>query len=217
MPKILVVHHDAGARQLLAAMLNGRYEVCQARSYLEGIQVMAAQRPALIIAGQDARRQDAILLLQYLRQRGYRANVVVLAGRGGGVYQQVAMNLGAKAFLEYPVDEQRFQQTVSSVLGSLEPEASIPPLTAEEETANLTELEKKLNRQMKCFAGKNLVFLQSFIGSGTRSRPRICLKCPLRKEFGLNRDVYYEFIRDVCCADPSACEAVQAFRARQAG
>jgi hypothetical protein len=47
---------------------------------------------------------------------------------------------------------------------------------------------------------------------GTRtSKPRLALKCGLRAEYGLNKDVYFEWIRDVCCGDPSRCEAYQQF------
>lgn len=72
-----------------------------------------------------------------------------------------------------------------------------------------------LNRRMVCVAGRNQVFIQSMIlGGGRTSRPRIALKRPLRKQFGYSPDVYHEFIRDVCCADPSSCPAWQAFQQR---
>ncbi len=89
-----------------------------------------------------------------------------------------------------------------------------PPLTLEELRANLTELERKLNAEMQCPAGRNQVFLRSLLtGSGT-TPPRIALKCHLRKDIGENPVVFYEHIRDVCCAGPEQCPAYQAFKER---
>ena len=93
-------------------------------------------------------------------------------------------------------------------------EAFGPPLTQEELTANLSALEQDLNSRMICPAGKNQVFLRSLLtGTGT-TRPRIALKCHLRKEIGLPQEVFYEHIRDVCCTDPEQCEAYRALQER---
>jgi hypothetical protein len=89
-----------------------------------------------------------------------------------------------------------------------------PPLTREERRANLTELEKALNDKMKCHAGRNQVFVRSVLTGGGPTTPRITLKCPLRKDIGLNQHVFYEHIRDVCCSDPEQCPAYRDFRDR---
>jgi hypothetical protein len=89
-----------------------------------------------------------------------------------------------------------------------------PPISPEEQRANLSELEQKLNREMKCQAGKNQVFLRSLLtGTGT-TQPRITMKCHLRKDIGLKPEVFYEHIRDICCRDPEECEAYRQFRER---
>ncbi len=89
-----------------------------------------------------------------------------------------------------------------------------PPLTAEELTSNLSLLEKQLNRHMKCPAGKNQVYIRALLTGQATTRPRISLKCPLRRDIGLSPDVFYEHIRDVCCADPQQCQAWRAFENR---
>ena len=89
-----------------------------------------------------------------------------------------------------------------------------PPITPEEERANLSELEERLNSEMKCHAGRNQVFLRSLLtGTGTTT-PRIALKCHLRKDIGLSPVVFYEHIRDVCCCDPEQCPAYRDFKER---
>ncbi len=89
-----------------------------------------------------------------------------------------------------------------------------PPLTPEELTSNLSMLEQELNRSMKCTAGKNQVYIRSLLTGQSTTRPRIALKCPLRRDLGKRPEVFYEHIRDICCADPSQCEAWRAFKER---
>ena len=89
-----------------------------------------------------------------------------------------------------------------------------PPISLEEQRANLSELEERLNREMKCHAGRNQVFIRSLLtGMGTTT-PRITLKCHLRKDVDLKPDVFYEYIRDVCCGDPEQCPAYLDFKER---
>jgi hypothetical protein len=93
-------------------------------------------------------------------------------------------------------------------------EAYGPTLTPEELTGNLSEIERRLNDEMKCPAGRNQVYVRSLLTGRTTTRPRIALKCSLRRDIKLTPDVYYEHIRDVCCCDPEQCEAYRAMRRR---
>jgi len=93
-------------------------------------------------------------------------------------------------------------------------EAFGPPLTREELASNLSDLERQLNREMKCTAGRNQVYIRSLLMAGATTRPRIALKCPLRRDIHLPPDVFYEHIRNVCCGDFEQCEAWQAFKRR---
>jgi hypothetical protein len=93
-------------------------------------------------------------------------------------------------------------------------EAFGPPITPEELTANLSALQHQLNHDMKCHAGKNQVFLRSLLTGRSTTRPRITLKCALRRDIHQTPEVFYEHIRDVCCKDPQQCEAYRAFKAR---
>lgn len=89
-----------------------------------------------------------------------------------------------------------------------------PPLLDEEKKGNLSELEKKLNREMKCPAGKNQVFIRSLVLLSGTTQPRIALKCHLRKDAGMPAEVYLEHIRDVCCTNPEECPAYKKFKDR---
>jgi len=89
-----------------------------------------------------------------------------------------------------------------------------PPLTPDELTGNLSLIERKLNRQMRCPAGRNQVYIRSLLTGQSTTRPRIALKCSLRRDIGERPEVFYEYIRDVCCCDPEYCEAWQQLKDR---
>ena len=98
------------------------------------------------------------------------------------------------------------KQTVKEAFG--------PPLTDEELNGNLTALQQKLARGMVCPAGKGQVYLRSLLTGNGTTKPRIALKCSLRRDVKLPPEVFFEHIRDVCCCDPEKCEAYRAFKAR---
>ncbi len=89
-----------------------------------------------------------------------------------------------------------------------------PPLTPEELTGNLTVLQNRLNRDMQCPAGRNQVYVRSLLTGNGTTRPRIALKCALRRAVKQSPEVFYEQIRDVCCANHEQCEAWQAMKER---
>lgn len=89
-----------------------------------------------------------------------------------------------------------------------------PPVARAELHANLSDLQRELNERMMCHAGKNQVVIRSLLtGTGT-TRPRIMLRCSLRADVGLKPEVFYEYIRDVCCSDPEQCEAYRNLKER---
>lgn len=215
MSALLVVHHDDAARRVLEQLAARHHSVLSAADVNSGLKAIRKYHPAAGIAGIEARQLSALTLLKFLKENHFEVPILLAANADAGQYQQIAMKLGAKAFLEYPLDQTRFDAAVSIALQDrYDAKKTAPPITEFEKKANLSQLENDLNRQMKCFAGKNLVFLQSFLVGMQKTKPRICLKCPLRREFGLTERIYYEYIRDVCIGDPESCAAVRKFQAR---
>ena len=216
MARILIAHSDRSARKHLEAYAAVHHQVTVAANAGHALKVIAAKKPDLILAGFDSHRREALEILRTLRQQRIHIPTIVLAAGGAGVYQAQVMSAGASEFLEYPIEPAALDQAISKVLQRSRDDYGQQPAISEEEAgANLTAMEKDLNRRMVCVAGKNQVYLQSFIlGGGQKSKPRIALKCPLRKEFGDPPNVYYEYIRDVCCKDPSVCSAYQQWRER---
>lgn len=216
MARILIVHSDRSARRFLESAASRHHEVNAVSDLSKGVQAINKQRPGLIIAGLDVGKKEALELLRAMKRSDVAVPVVVVGMAGAGPMQPAVMKLGAAAFLEYPFEPEALNRAVSKALQTdVDARGEISPITREEAHANLTELEAELNRKMQCFAGKNQVYIQSVIvGQLRKTKPRISLKCPLRREHGDPPNVYYEYIRDVCCGDPSVCLAYQAFQAK---
>jgi hypothetical protein len=98
------------------------------------------------------------------------------------------------------------RQTVQEAFG--------PPLQPEEMTGNLTVLQNNLNREMKCPAGRNQVYIRSLLTGGGTTRPRIALKCSYRKDLKMAPEVFLADIREMCCGNPERCEAYRVFKER---
>ncbi|MCH7700100.1 MAG: hypothetical protein IID37_00300 [Planctomycetes bacterium] len=216
MARILVVHSDRSARKLLERHATRHHDVTLTTNIAQGLLSLSKVRPDLIVVGLDAKKKEALELLRQLKYAKTDVPTIVVGAAGAGALQPVAMKLGAAAFIEYPVEQHTFDQAVSKALQQdKDVHGAIPPITEEELQSNISEVESTFNRQMKCFAGKNQVYLQALIhGYNRTTRPRISLKCNLRRQYGQPPNVYYEYIRDVCCDDPGACPAYQEFRAR---
>ncbi len=216
MARILIMHPGRAARKTLEEHAS-QHHLVQTVSDLRGaLKYVSKARPQLAVVGLNGQGGDAFEFLRQMKRSGTKLPTIVVGAGRSGAYQAIAMKLGAVAFLEYPVEPQVLSQTITkAVTAEWSAKGEQPPLTDEELAANLTELEADLNQRMRCFAGKNQVYLQSFIlGGGRKSKPRIALKCPLRKEYGDPPNVYYEYVRDVCCGDPSVCTAYQTFKSK---
>ena len=216
MARILLFHPDRSGRRVLEELAQGRHKANAVGDVRSALKAMARSRPEVVVLGLTGKRIEALEILRHLQRSSQKIPAIVVAPPDAGTYQPVAMKLGAASFLEVPLEQAAFDEAVSSVTSAdWQARGKQPPISEEESRANLTELEARLNRQMKCFAGKNQVFIQSFVlGGGRTSQPRISLKCPLRQQYGDPPNVYYEYIRDVCCANPSACSAYQTFKAK---
>lgn len=216
MSRVLLVHSDKSARALLESRAAVHHETRSVENLALTMKMITTFRPDIILAGLDAKKAEALDLLRYLKRNRIDIPTILVGMAGSAIMQPLAMKLGAAAFVEYPIEQASLDQAISKALQiDKDAHGGIPPISHEELTSNLSELEKNLNRHMVCFAGKNQVYIQSLImGLGRTSKPRIALKCALRKQFGHPPDVYYEYVRDVCCGDPTVCPAYQEFKVR---
>jgi len=210
-PKVLLINRDKATLGLLEAMFRPRFEIQKTSEVTTGASLLTKSRPDLVVVGQEAKGEDAVRLAIWMRDNGVQLPVVAVLGPRTDPVQPKLLKLGVRAFVEHPITQERVQDAINAAVRFHKSRQAGPPaLTLEELRSNLSQLENRLNSTMRCFAGMNKVFILSQIGSA--SRPRISLKCPLRPDYGLPANVYYEFIRDVCCGDPNKCEAYYAFQ-----
>ena len=223
MARIVLIHPERKSRKFLEQRAGAAHEVHSVGDLGKGVKALQTLKPDLVIAGIDHHKPEALDLLRYLRRNGRKLPVLLIGPAGAGVLQPTAMKLGAAGFLEYPIEQPALEDAITDALESAQNEQTssagrVPSLTEEEQTRNVSELERELNGQMVCFAGRNQVYIQALIlGPGQRSKPRVSLKCPLRKQYSQPADVYYEYIRDVCCGDPAQCPAYRRFEKQGPG
>lgn len=88
----------------------------------------------------------------------------------------------------------------------------------QDQQRSLSQLQRELNRCMRCPAGQNQVYILSRMRSNGRllkESPRVALDCKIRSYLGWHKKVYEEGIRKVCCNDfERACEAYSTFMVR---
>jgi len=93
-------------------------------------------------------------------------------------------------------------------------------MTLEQKTkVSLVQLQRELNKEMRCPAGQNQVYILTRMKTNGRIRkesPQVCLDCKIRSFLGWRKKVFQEYIEKVCTQDyKHRCEAYQTFMARR--
>lgn len=180
-------------------------------------KALRKRKPDVVVVKTAARDHDAVAFLECFKEHDIRVPIVVLVGAGASGDVAKVRRLGASAVLRWPTPRKRLSEVVAAPGKTAASGVAVPPaLSATEVRSNLTQLRQRLNRDMKCFVGKKMVFIRPVANAnGATANPRIALACPLRAKFGLVPHVFYEYIRDRCCDDSNSCPAVHIFRRRQ--
>jgi hypothetical protein len=218
MGPLLILDRNPVERHFVATLAKGQYEpiveACDSRSAEEALLGLS-ERPALIVAALDPRDQEAIILLRWMHRSRSTIPVAVIAKGPARGLEPKARSLGARFFVYDPDNAREMQWAMQEAVRSRPgPRSSEPPITSEESGPSLSQLVNHLNGTMKCFAGRQQVFLHSFLESGQKAEPRVCLHCFIRNGLRLPHYVYYEHIRDICCGTPAKCEAMKSYLAR---
>ena len=216
--RTLLLDNDALERRFVATLAETICDgVVEASTAKDAMRALAQRRKCLglIVAALEAKTKAAIKVLRRLNALHMSIPIVLIVARGAEALVPLARELGGRFFVHQPLHADDVDHAMREALknGKLT-QTDPPPLTAEERGRNLTLLVDQLNSEIKCSAGRQQVFLHSFVEDvGRTTTPRVTLRCPLREGLGLQPYVYYEHIRDVCCAAPERCEALQAYAA----
>lgn len=127
---ILIVEDVAHIRRLLEVTLSFKgYPVVTASNGQEALDIIAAERPALIITDILMPKMDGFTLVQRLRTTPGTSLIPIIFLSATYVTpedQAFALSLGAVTFLEKPVDTEEFLLTVAEVLTSTPMELPAP-------------------------------------------------------------------------------------------
>jgi two-component system KDP operon response regulator KdpE len=106
-PKILIVDDDPDLRRAMKIRLRANhYDTVQASGVHSAIAMAQKERPSLIILDLGLRAGDGFAVLKWLQGADTLSSipVIVLTARGPQFNEQQALQAGAAAFFQKPVD-----------------------------------------------------------------------------------------------------------------
>jgi DNA-binding response OmpR family regulator len=117
--RVLLIEDDPDIRNILRASLEYEgFSVTEATNAPQGLEVVDAQRPELVILDLMLPVKDGWWFLREVKQRPTpRPLVFVLTARSGQAERLMAQSLGAAAFMVKPFDPQDVIKRVRSLIG----------------------------------------------------------------------------------------------------
>jgi signal transduction histidine kinase len=145
---VLVVDDEAAVRALLASLLGARgYQVLQADSAAEGLEIMAASQPELVLMDYCLPDRDGLSVLQEIKARYPASYVIMVTGMGSEELAVELMKAGASEYLLKPFDTRLLVERIDAVRKLREIELANQALQAEREHL-LCEIET-WNRELQ--------------------------------------------------------------------
>lgn len=121
MAKILIIDDDLALRNGLAARLKANgFTTAFAADGAAAVQVARREQPDLILLDLGLPGGDGFLVLSRLRQLVTVAciPVVVITARPAEGNRERALDAGARAFLQKPIESEELLATINQILGS---------------------------------------------------------------------------------------------------
>jgi chemotaxis protein histidine kinase CheA/CheY-like chemotaxis protein len=115
---VLVVDDSPSVRRVVSGMLKANgWQVQTARDGVEALEVIARERPAVVLLDIEMPRMDGYELMATIRsQDQYRfLPLVVLTSRAATKHHQRAMQLGANAYVVKPYQDEELLQTLAQL------------------------------------------------------------------------------------------------------
>ena len=158
---LLVVEDDPDILKLLQTTLTFRgYRVVTARNGREGLDIVRADRPAIVIADIMMPKLDGFGLVHRLRLDTQTCDIPVVFITATYVApedKEFALNIGATRFLQKPVDLDAFLKTIRELLERTQPQAIKPMHELKFYEGYRQRLEIKLDQKNKQIARDELL------------------------------------------------------------
>lgn len=186
---LLIVEDDPDILKLLQTTLTFRgYRVVTARNGREGLDIVRADRPAIVIADIMMPKLDGFGLVHRLRLDPQTCDIPVVFITATYVApedKEFALNIGATRFLQKPVDLDAFLRTIQELLHSTLPLAIEPMHELKFYEGYRQRLEIKLEQKNRQIARDELLLktrpdldtesLQASLRNATEERQEIML------------------------------------------
>jgi DNA-binding response OmpR family regulator len=119
--KILIVEDDPDIRKVMSARLRASsYDTFVASDAITSLIMARKHEPDLIILDLGLPAGDGFVVIERLKTVPGLASIpiIIVSGRSRHVNQQLALEAGAKAFLEKPVDNAELLAVIRKTLGT---------------------------------------------------------------------------------------------------
>ncbi len=114
---VLVVEDEKDiAEEIRDALEGGGYRVVLSNNVAEGLRLARAQAPALLIADRMLQGEDGLLLVETLRQEGWRAPVLVISAMSSVDDRIRGLKAGGDDYLVKPFDVRELTARVEALL-----------------------------------------------------------------------------------------------------
>ncbi|MCB2229702.1 sigma-54 dependent transcriptional regulator [bacterium] len=114
--KILVIDDDPKVSWILSEGLPSHFEFVSARDGIEGIQMVATEKPDLILLDIKMQGMSGLEVLEKLNKSETRPDVIMLSGHGDTRYVVDSVRLGAAEFINKPFDVKEVEIHINGVL-----------------------------------------------------------------------------------------------------
>ncbi|MFB6175355.1 MAG: response regulator [Candidatus Nanohalobium sp.] len=114
--KLLSIDDSGFERKVLRNALEEDYEFLEAENAEEGLEKFEEERPDLVLLDIRLPDRDGIDVLEELMDEYDNPNVIMVSIVREEETKNEAMDLGAEAYVEKPVDEDDLRETVEEVL-----------------------------------------------------------------------------------------------------
>lgn len=114
--KILVIDDDPKVSWILSEGLPPHFSFVSARDGIEGIQMVATEKPDLILLDIKMQGMSGLEVLEKLNKADSRPEVIMLSGHGDTRYVVDSVKLGAAEFINKPFDVKEVEIHINGVL-----------------------------------------------------------------------------------------------------
>ncbi len=129
--KILVIDDDPKVSWILSEGLSSSFHFLSARDGIEGIQMVATEKPELILLDIKMPGMSGIEVLERLNKIEDRPEVIMVSGHGETNYVVESVKLGAAEFVNKPFDVQEIEIHINGVLERKKLKSQVSSLRAE--------------------------------------------------------------------------------------